>query len=275
MNPPYDLNSHGDQLYVKFINKVILHADKAVIISPDNAFLNKTNKNKDLKLNINKFKPELIIGDWKDFDAHPTSKSCISIWNILSPNSKIKIGNSYFDKQEDIITCDSSYVKEFYDKLVEYFKTHKSLYDVCVANPKNSQYFDPNGRTKIKDTWPDKTTWFTVMPYCIASHFTTFGYEKYTDSLWNGPARILIPFKNENLAKNCYITIQDSNNKKGDLNVFYKLISNVLASAGYIKSVDKYKYFPYLNFNKIYSTEELFSLIGMKYDEDKINDVLN
>ena len=275
MNPPYDENSNGDQFYVKFINKVLKISDKAIIITPDTAFLSKAkSKNKELKENINKYKPELYISDWKEFDVNPNSKSCISIWNILNPNDKIKIGNKYFDKQEDIILNDNKYLEEFYNKLIKYINIHESIYDHCVANPKNNQYMDPNGRNKVQNTWDDKNTWFTVFPYCIASHFSTFEYKKYSDELWNGAARILVPFDKKEYAKNCYLTIHKTNGKRGELNDFYQLISNALSKSLYIKKAEQYKYFPYLDFSKTYTTEELFKMIEIEYNKEEIYKIL-
>lgn len=274
-NPPYDKDSNGDQFYVKFINKILKISNKAIIISPDNAFLSKAkSKNKELKENINKYKPELEIGKWEGFDVHPNSNSCISIWNIINPNDKIKIGNKYFDKQENIILNNSEYLEEFYSKLIKYINSHDSIYDHCVANPKNNQYMDPNGRNKVHNTWDNKNTWFTVFPYCIASHFTTFEYKKYSNELWNGAARILVPFDKEEYAKNCYLTIHKNNGKRGELNDFYQLISNALSKSLYIKKAEQYKYFPYLDFSKTYTTEELFKMIGMEYDKEEIDKIL-
>jgi hypothetical protein len=188
------------------------------------------------------------------------------------------VNDKYFDLQENIILNDSQYLQMFYTKLIKYFSNHESIYDKCVANPKNNQYFDPTGRNKIINEWENKNTWFTVFPYCIAAHFTTFTYEKYSDNLWNGPARILLPFDSEKYAKNCYLTIQNTTTtkiKKGNLNIFFKLISDVLPKVGFISSVDKYKYFPYLDFSKVYNTEDLFKLIGMEYDKEEIDNILN
>ena len=275
MNPPYDKDSNGDQFYVKFINKILKISNKAIIISPDNAFLSKAkSKNKELKENINKYKPELEIGKWESFDVHPNSNSCISIWNIINPNDKIKIGNKYFDKQENIILNNNEYLEEFYNKLIKYINSHDSIYDHCVANPKNNQYMDPNGRNKVQNTWDDKNTWFTVFPYCIASHFTTFEYKQYSDELWNGAARILVPFNKEEYAKNCYLTIHKNGGKRGELNDFYQLISKSLVKSLYIKSTEQYKYFPYLDFAKSYTNEELFDIIGMKYNKEEIDKIL-
>jgi len=276
MNPPYDNKSNGDQFYVKFINKVIDLSDKAVIITPDNAFLSKVkSKNKELKQKINTYKPELIIGDWKGFDVYPNSNSCISIWNMINPNDKIKLGNKEFDTQEDIILNDNEYLSEFYNKLIKYLDNHDSIYDHCVANPKNNQYMDPNGRRKVQEKWDNKNTWFTVFPYCIAAHFTTFEYKQYSDDLWNGSARILVPFDKEEYAKNCYLTIHKNGGKRGELNDFYQLISESLAKSLYIKKSEQYKYFPYLDFSKSYTNEELFEIIGMKYDKKEISKILS
>ena len=60
----------------------------------------------------------------------------------------------------------------------------------------------------------------------------------------------------------------------GNLNTFFKLISDVLPKVGFISSVDKYKYFPYLDFSKVYNTEDLFKLIGMEYNKEEIDNIL-
>ena len=273
MNPPYS-NSTSGGLYINFVNKVIEISNKAVIISPDGAFV-MPGKNKKITKYINRYKPELILGNWKEFDVHPNSKSCISIWNTENPNNKIKIGNKEFDNQEDIRLIDSQYLDDFYKKLSKYMENHKSIYDECVANPRNNNYFDPTGKIKVKEKWENKNTWFTVFPYCVAAHFTTFEYKQYSDELWNGPARILVPFDKEEYAKNCYLTIHKDGGKRGELNDFYKLISKGLTNGKYIKMVNQYKYFPYLNFSKSYTDEELFEMIGMKYNKEEINKILN
>ena len=275
MNPPYDERSNGDQLYVKFINKILEIGHQCIVISPDRAFLSKVKtKNKKLTENIDKYKPELVISNWENFDVHPNSNSCISIWNVLQPNNKIKVGNKYFDSQEDIRLSDSKYLDDFYKNLISYLKNHKSIYDECVANPKNNQYMDPNGRQRVKETWKDHNTWFTVFPYCIAAHFTTFEYKKYSDELWYGPARILVPFDKEEYAKNCYLTIHKNGGNRGELTDFYMLISKGLTKSLYIRTAEQYKYFPYLDFSKSYTNEELFEMIGMKYDKEEINKIL-
>ena len=53
------------------------------------------------------------------------------------------------------------------------------------------------------------------------------------------------------------------------------LISKRLTAAQYIKMVNQYKYFPYLDFSKSYTNEELFNIIGMKYNKEEINKILN
>jgi len=276
MNPPYDKDSHGDQFYVKFINKVVNISKQLVIISPDNAFLSKSKvKNKELRENINKFKPELNISNWEGFDVFPKSNSCISVWNTEHPNDKIKVGKNLFDTQEEIILNDNEYLSKFFEKLNKFMETHDSIYDKCVANPKNNQYMDPNGRRKVQEKWDDDTTWFTVFPYCIAAFFSTFGVEQYSDKLWNGPARILVPFDNKEYAQNCYNTIHKTGGKKTDLTDFFTLISKALTKSLYIKAAEQYKYFPFLDFSKSYSNEELFKMIGMEYNAEEINKILN
>ena len=276
MNPPYDETTSGDQFYVKFINEVLKISYKAIIISPHIGFLSKSNNNKSklLKYNINTFKPELIITNWEKFDVKPNSKCCISIWDIKNPNNKIKVGNTYFDSQNDIILDDNKYLHDFYIKLVNYLKYNNSIYDMCIANPKNSQYYDPNGINKIKNIWDDKDTWFTVFPYCISTHFSAFDVKKYSDELWYGPARILLPFKNKLHAENCYKTIHKNTKKRGELTDFYSLISNALPANFYIHSPEKYKYFPYLDFSKSYTDEYLFKMIGMEYNKNEIDKIL-
>lgn len=273
MNPPYSNTTNGG-LYINFINKVVEIGKKIVIISPDIAFVSRDGKSKKIREKINKYKPELFISNWEGFDVHPNSNSCISVWNTENPNNKIKIGDKKFDKQEDIILNDSKYLAEFYDKLLKYFKEHKSIYDKCVANPKNNNYFDPTGKIKVKEKWENKNTWFTVFPYCVAAHFTTFEYKQYSDELWYGPARILVPFDKEEYAKNCFETIHKKDGKRGELNIFYQLI-DILAKVGYIKFVNKYKFYPYLDFTKKYSTEQLFEIIGMEYNKEEIDKILN
>ena len=38
---------------------------------------------------------------------------------------------------------------------------------------------------------------------------------------------------------------------------------------------EQYKYFPYLDFAKSYTNEELFDIIGMKYNKEEIPDTVN
>lgn len=279
MNPPFEspqqAKSHGDQLYVKFINKVLDISKKGVLITPSNAFISKVKtKNKELKENINKYKPELIIDEWQNygFDISAKSKLCISVWNTVNSPDKIKINDEEFDSQEDIVLNTSKYLKEFYNKLTKYFETYDSMYDHCVANPKNGQFFDKYGKAKLKEKWNNKETWFVYMPYCNASYLSTFGYEKYNDKLWNGPARILIPFDKEEQAINCFKTICNSE-KRGDLSIFFSLICNILCSTGYILWAKKYMYFPWLDFSKSYTDEELFKIIGMEYNKEEIDKI--
>ena len=273
MNPPYQLKSEGDMLYVKFINKVIEISNKSIIISPTPAFVSKSKTTKKLRDNINKYKPNLEILSEKPFDAAIKSTLCISLFDMINIQENIIVNNKKFKTQEDIILNDNQYLKDFYDKLKLYFINNDSLYDKCVANPKNAQYFDPTGKVKIIKNWKDKNTWFTTLPYCIASFMGSVGYEQYSDKLWNGPARILIPFKSENKSKNCCNTLLDQNSKRKKLKDFFNMIM-ALGEANYIRFVDRYKYYPWLDFSKSYTNEELFEIIGMKYNKEEINKIL-
>lgn len=40
-----------------------------------------------------------------------------------------------------------------------------------------------------------------------------------------------------------------------------------------ISPFTRYDYFPYLDFSKSYTNEELFEMIGMKYNKEEINKV--
>lgn len=281
MNPPYDDGSNGTQFYVKFINECINLMNKGVFITPDNAFFSKRKKNKKFIENINKYKPQITTYKWEDisFDCAPNSIACISCWNIDKPNEVILVNDKLkFDKQENMINTSSEYLIEFGNKVKSYFKNHKSIYDVCIANPKNTQYFDPTGRAKVIDN-PNKNLYYTVFPYCIAAHLTTFYVEQYSDKLWYGPARILVGFETQREAENLYKTIHRTSIngekiRKGDLNTFFTLILKCVES-GMFASVDKYKYFPYLNFNKFYTTKELFDIMDIEYDENEIDKILN
>ena len=47
-----------------------------------------------------------------------------------------------------------------------------------------------------------------------------------------------------------------------------------LGEANYIKFVDRYKYYPWLDFSKSHTDEELFNMIGMEYNKEEINKIL-
>ena len=212
MNPPYGVGTEG-QIFIGFINKVIEISNKSVIISPETAFISKykKGKNKVLRDYIDEYKPELYISDWKEFvDVHPNSRCCISVFNKNKNNDKINViinGKSHlFNSQDEINLNDNEYLEEFYNKIKKYFENHKSFYDYLIANPKNKRYFLKKGREKIKEE-TDKKCWYFYMPYIAAAHYTTYGYEKYSDDFWNGSPRVMIKFDNENEAKNCYKTV--------------------------------------------------------------------
>ena len=66
-----------------------------------------------------------------------------------------EIEQNIADKREQLIAVEKlkstlEFKLQQLNKLNKYFETHDSVYDKCVANPKNKQYFDPTGRRKIK-----------------------------------------------------------------------------------------------------------------------------
>ena len=277
MNPPYGVGKDM-QIYIGFINKVLEISNKSVNITPSNAFFSnrKKGKNDILRKNINEFKPELDILDWKEFkDVSAQSDACISVFDTKNIPEKIKIiinsHEKYFTDQNSMNFNDSSYLLEFVNKLKKYCETHKTFYSECVENPKNKQYFVNKGREKIVDDI-DHNLWYVYLPYIMAGYWSAIGYEKYNEKTWNGPARIILPFKTENEAKNCFYTLATGKNR-GELTTFYKLIVEAVHVL-LLDAIDRYDYFPYLDFSKSYTTEELFKIIGMKYDKEEIDKIL-
>lgn len=276
MNPPY---GEKEQLYVDFINKTLTICDKVISINPEIALLDKNpikNKNKLLKNNINKYKPKLYISKWDDFEtAMPNSRCCINYWDINNTNDIIVEFNSKtynFKKQEEIRLTPSKYYDEFFNKLTYYIKYHNSIYDVMFENPKNNQYFCKKGKEKIVQNI-DKDKYYMYFPYIIASHYTTYGYEKYSDYTFNGAARVFVLFNTLDEAHNMYKTICVENGKRGELTEFYNLVLSLIKN-NYISAIDRYDYFPMFDFSKSYTTEELFKMIGMEYNKEEIDKIL-
>lgn len=269
MNPPFNSSKTNDPFYIKFINKVIDVSNKAIIISPATAFLSKSKKkNKNLNQKLDIYKPYLLVNDYKFYDAAPRSRLCISLWNTIQPNEHIKINGMEFENQSDIVLNNDPYLLEFYNKLSNYLSTHKSIYNVGVCTKNAAYVFDPLIRNKSLSTWLNKETWFVY----FGVTFFSLGYEKYSDKLWNSSRKLVLPFDTEEKAKNCYNTIHKKDGKKNDMKDFYNLIT-LLYKYLYINLI--YIYMPYLDFSKSYTDEELFKMIGIEYNKEKIDELLH
>ena len=289
MNPPFNRDFH-----VKFFKKACKlineKTGKLITIQPANEFYTDIKRRKDIHkfIDDNNIKLQEVDIDEEFKKNFNVGSSILAITYINQENQTNKIifnkGNEKIvvnDKKDIHLGSkvldlqDNKYLNKFGDKVKEYFENHKSLYDVCVTNPKNNHYFDPTGKAKLVEKWNNKNTYFVILAYCVALFITKVKLEQYSDDLWYGPAKTLIPFDNKNEAENCFNTICHYNGTKCILNDYFRMLITYIEVKNDIKNSHKYHYMPWLDFSKTYTTEELFNIIGMEYNKKEIDKILN
>ena len=302
MNPPYSGINPGDSLYIDFINKSVELSDKLVVISPLVGFLghnehgSAAGKNVKLHSLMDKYKPE--IEETKNaFDAGIKGRLGITFFDKDSNNTKIKIkyiNGSIIeaDKQINLIDNDNEYLRKFKSHIYKFMigeDTDKFINlkypAIYKGNDKsdtvtfihdnlfNHLYYGKNGEglskfTKRIEQHIDKDKYYVFLMKPNAN----FGEYLYKETYNKG-----IEYNEDWFEKRlCYIkcdNIEESENicdylKTDFCRLLLKLRNN------YYHLYLKYDFVPWLDFSKSYNDDELFEMIGMKYDKDAINKIL-
>ena len=302
MNPPYSGGTRkGDGLYVDFINKCIDLSYNVISVNPFNQLNTHVengalkNKAKLLHYNMDNFKPEIEIIDSSGFDASFKGEICIVSF-LQNKNDKITIKKNSkihsFNSQSEIIINDNEYLKEFKKKLFEFMIGKDVDKFINLKHPKiyigsdksniikfkhdnlyNHIYYGKNGEGLAKFTCKieknidkDKLYIFLMKPDA------SFVYYTYKQTSKQG-----IPYEESWFEKRlCYIkcdSLKESKNICEYLNTDF--CSLILKIRDYFHCYLKYDFVPWLDFSKSYTDEELFNMIGIKYNKSEINKILN
>ena len=302
MNPPYSGGTRkGDGLYVDFINKCIDLSYNIISVNPFNQINTHVengalkNKAKLLHDNIDNFKPEIEIIDSSGFDASFKGEVCIVSF-LQNKNDKITIKKNSkiysFNSQSEIIINDNEYLKEFKKKLFEFMigkdvdkfinlkhpliyvgRDKSNIIKFKHDNLYNHIYYGKNGEGLAKFTCKieknidkDKLYIFLMKPDA------SFAYYTYKQTSKQG-----IPYEESWFEKRlCYIkcdSLKESKNICEYLNTdFCSLILKIIV---YFHGYLKYDFVPWLDFSKQWTDEELFKMIGIKYNKSEIHKILN
>lgn len=308
MNPPYHGENTGDSIYIDFIQKSLNNSDVLVAVSPIIGFFghlengSAANKNVNFHDTINTYKPYIEEVNSNIFDAGIKGGICISLFDKFNTPEKIKIVKTngttkLFDTQESIMYIDNEYLYDMWKKLSNYmlgtsdlggylnlkypayYVNNKSnTFDFTQDNVYNHLYYGKNNVNLTKFTIKREKTYdnkaLYVYLYKPDASFNGVIYKKCV----NGP----ISFSEKDMEiRMCYLKF---NNKPEEIkkskNVISYLQSDfcklVLKLAGNVfHPYLKYDFMPWLDFSKSYTEEELFNMIGMKYDKEEIDKILN
>ena len=308
MNPPYSGINVGDSIYINFINKCIKIGKKIITISPLTGFLghnehgSAAGKNVELHNLMDEYKPE--IEEVKNiFDAGIKGKVGISFFNTENVPEKIRIkylSGSIIetDKQLNIIDNDNKYLKEFKSHIYKYMigedtdefinlkypyiykgkdKTneikfvHDKLFNHlnCVKNIEGLSIYK-----NIKEDNYDKDKLYIFL-FKLNASFGEYLYKQTN----NNAIKYDINNKIFNQSGVMYIKLNKNEYEKSK-NIcsylktdFCKLLLRLRGR--YYHSYLKFDFVPWLDFSKEWTDEELFKMIGMKYDKEEIYKILN
>ena len=306
MNPPYSGGTRpGDGLYVDFINKCIEISNNLISVNPIEMLITHIkggalkNKTAELVDNINKYKTEIVQVEKNYFDAAIKTELAILYMNMTEESDDIKISyhnkDYNFKSHEAIHLIDSDYFDEFAKKVIKYMTNenvnsfidfkYPKLYtkdkDISISKDNIFNYLHTPVKnvplkinTTIMEKNPDKTALYIYL-YKFDASFPTVLYKttsneaiKYDEERFKQGRFLYMTFKNTNDG------IEKSKNVCKYLkSKFVRLI--VKMSGKYFHYYTRYMFMPYLDFSKSYSEEELFNMIGMEYNEEEINKILN
>ena len=298
-NPPYSGKRYGDGLYIDFINKSLEISDKLISINPLGLLITKGKggalKNKSNKITsyIDEFKPEIEVIN-NIFDAGIKSDICII--SFINKNNQITIKKNNkiykFDNFDDI-DFSSNYLKEFKSKLfkfmigedikeyihLKYPKIYTKSQEIKIKHDNIYNHLNFNGgepyakMNAILNKNPNKDSLFIYL-YKINAAFEGILYKsltydnaiKYDENVFKKGSLLYITLNKNELEKSKHICNYLKSN-------FCKLICKM--GGVYFHGYLKYDFIPWLDFSKNWTDEELFDMIGMKYNKEEIDKILN
>lgn len=286
MNPPYE---GRDGTHLKFLNKLSKLSNKIISIQPatwimsqsSGGFLKKLYS--DCRNILNKYESEItLIDGQKYFEAGINSFLSINYINMLKESKNIIIYSNtgkkeIFKNQSEIISFfDNKYIIEFYNKIKQYIKNKKTLWDISKGTPNNKAFIF---KSKIENN-PDKNWWCVYVPrdLSVMGHIDPKTGLKKDDYYVYIPKKkeFQKPFKYTEKRSQQYFVV---NNEAEGYNAINYLMTDFCRLCCYVsrETCGKFGYqlIPVLNWNKKYSDKELFEMIGMKYDKNEISKVLS
>lgn len=282
MNPPY-AKTVGDGLYVKFINKCCDLATNIISVNPETVFIGHStgglakSSYKRLRNYMDNHYIDIEMIDAKKFDANIKSGICIvHIDNVKTPKIKFNyFGNiKEFEKQEDINTYfNNNYILTFEKCIKNYLAKHSD----CVENHmKLTKAYGDFVKVKFKENNPDKSKLYVYFMKPGAS----FIYMIYKENGKNNLGKVR-EYNEEDQKTSCAYVNFNINEKHKANNAlqyfktdFVRLCIKFAAISKYTY-VNRYQVVPWLDFYKSYTDEELFKMIGMEYDKEEIDKILN
>ena len=278
MNPPY-ANHPGDGLYVKFLNKCINITNNLISINPDGPITGHGSGSlakyafKEFRENLDSYNFDIELIDGKQFDAAIKSNICIIKFDR---NKDHNIHLNYygheedFDKQKDInIFFYNDYLVEFDKKIRKYVKENGCIEDHMKLTAGYGDFV----KSKLKEINPDKSKLFVYFlkpnasfPYAKMKKNDLDKVKEYNDEDQYKKSMCYVEFdkSEKNKAEN-FLNYLDSDLVK--LCIKFSTLSN-------IQNINRYTIIPWLDFSKSYTDEELFEMIGMKYDKEEIDKIL-
>ena len=309
MNPPFSGVNTGDGLYIDFINKCVDISNCVVSLSPVMGYIthivnNPVKKIIDLHHNIDKYKPNIeIIDNTFNGVVLKNNDLCIATFDKNNVNRTIQIKTKEnkileFNEQQEININDNEYLTLFFNKLSKYMfgKMYHGFinlkYPLIYINDKHNtltfikdNVFNHMNATNtkkdeglkkanaIKEKQIDKNKIYLFF-YKLNTSFTQECLYKFSNNK-------AVPYKPEYFEK-IALYIKFDNNivglKKSEYLCSYlhtDFVKLIFKCAGekYHQYL-KYDFIPWLDFSKNYTSIELFNMIGMEYDENEINKIL-
>lgn len=284
MNPPFNGTNKGDGIYANFINGCCkLIKDQLISINPDNAvcshpckrprkqFTILRNFMDEHYIEIEHIRPDMFEG------AAPYGDLVIINIDLTKPHNIIytnKRGNTCtYEKQKDIKSYfDNNLLMEFDNKIRKFIEESGDCFENHLKITKKMENYTKN---YLKEMNPDKSLLYV---FCIRPG-ALFKYAAYKKNNKHGFDKVREYYEEDQNVSAGYVNFRKDERDKAEnaLNYLYTKFVDLCVKFAYISDItngNRYQIVPWLDFSKSYTDKELFNMIGMEYDEEKIDEII-
>lgn len=278
MNPPFSGDRPGDGLYTQFFNKVVDITDKTMFVGPSTAFVEHQSGStakkhfKETRSKMDAYNTVIEKID-NDFAGVAVKSELVVVYLDKTKSHKItyiKNGiTAHFEQQKDIITFfDNEYMVEFDKKL----KLFISKSDVLEKHIKLTKGYGGFSKSKLKELNPDMKKLFVYMLKPNAN-FVSVAYK-------NKLANVRNYNEDDQKIAAAYVCFNIDERYKADNFIKYintDFVKICVKDAMYSSTgnVNRYQIIPYLDFSKTYDDNTLFKMIGMTYDKNEVDNIID